>query len=220
MTKPFDSRKYRLQNQRYGVVARWWKATPCECIDPATGQSTGDCQLCEQDGRRYSEQTLPAGEDNQPARVLVYESRGEIQTTEFDALPVGTSMISLFPDLMPVARLDRFALPGRWEAQRQVIKRGSSDFDKLAFGPVAGIARIAQNDGIIASANYRVNSELASARIEWTGATRPAEGTNYSVEYHAYTPYYAAYRVKTYGMGSDGRPLQDEWALSMKPVEA
>lgn len=216
MATPFKSRKYRLQNQRYGTLVRWWKAFPCECIDPVSGQSSGDCALCERDGRRYVEQVIANGLDTKPARVLCYESRGEISDTPFGPLPIGTAMMSVFPDLMPVARLDRVALLNRrHEPRRLILTRGATDFDALDFAPVAGILSARQNDAIVAPAHYALNDD----RIQWMGATRPALGTRYTVEYQTLELMYCAHRVKSYGLDPDGVPLQDEWALSLKPRE-
>ena len=220
MATPFKSRLYREQNQRYGVPVRWWKAFPCECIDPVTGQSDVNCPLCERDGRRYIEQSLPNGLDGRPARVLVYESREAIAGTDFGPLPTGTLMMSSFPDLMPVARLDRVALLDRGKMRRQVITRGAgtesdSDFDALDFTPVRDIISITQGAVLIAAANYQMTDD----GVRWTGATRPAAGTRYTVDYASYLIHVCEHRVKDYGTGADGQPLQNEWALSLKPME-
>lgn len=214
MSEPFDSAKYRRQNQKYGALLRWWKAWPCECVDVVTGERDAACPDCEKDGRVYIEQTIPNGIDGLPLRALVIETAIEVNDEEFGLIEVGQTGISVNPSELPLSRGDRvsildaqFAIVGR-----QTIKRASSgDFDALGQGGVAALVIVSQNNvAYTPGTQFTLNAD----RVQWLGATRPAAGTRYSVEFRTY-PQFTCLHLPTQlrGSSSDGAGLPQDWVL-------
>lgn len=223
MTQPFDSRRYRFQNQKSGKPVRWWKAFPCECVDPATGLRDEVCRAsppCNADGRRYEEQELPVGIDGGSLKVLVSETKQEITAEGFGLLQAGSTVISLFRDLMPAARLDRVALLDRFETHREVLVRGALDeTDALTYPAYANYLSCRQNrmGGGVDEFNSDHFGVALSGRVRWFGPIQPAHGSRYTIEYLHFPMYYVARCLANRGDGSDALPLPSDWVLSGQP---
>ncbi len=217
--KPFDTAKYRRQQQLYGQPVRWWKALPCECVNPITGQRDAACVLCEKDGHRYEEQQVPDGYDGQPARVLPYETTTAQKDEEFGLIQVGQTAVSVMPDEFDLARKDWLALLEMQELARQIVARGGGDVDTLPYRSVAKVSAITQGAGeSLELYTPGVDWELQGESVRWLSGHRPAEGTRYSVQLW-FNPLWVCVNLDTkmQGMGSDDKPLPREWILVLKP---
>lgn len=226
MENAFDSRKYRRQNQKYGVPIRWWKALPCECRDPVSGasgvdESGAECELCiGNSGLRYIEQAIPNSVfDGQPCRALVFRTQFEMHDAEFGQIPQGSTGISVLFDELALARGDRvMPLDGQFRAiAREVLTRGAGDLTALSKSPVLAVSLLTANGVIYALGRDFAIRENADG-IEWLtgpGSMRPDAGERVSIEY-AVRPIYTlldgpnAARQES----SDGGALPYEFVLN------
>lgn len=135
-------------------------------------------------GRLYTEQLYCADGTTliSAVRVMVWETTQDIEDAEFGLLPAGTTMLSVIPDEIPAARLDRFVLPDRRIVVRRVLTRGD-DFDDSIFNdasasiptPVDSIVRVWRNNIV-----YRpeIDYTLTNNNIEWLGVTHDITRAN------------------------------------------
>jgi hypothetical protein len=209
--KPFDSRRYRRQNQERGQQVRWWAAIPCECVDPPTGQRDSNCTLCEKDGFRYLEQEIPDGIDGRPARAIFYETTVAHQDAEFGLIQVGQTAVSVFRDEIDLRRKHILVGLHFVEPEGKVVVRGSGDIDVLTTGVVKSISLVTQGAMVYGPDLHYRPTETG---IEWIHATRPAPGSRYSVAFD-FHPRYVVLDINTQlqEMGSDERPLMTDFIL-------
>lgn len=214
MSEPFDAGRYRRQNQTRGVVLRWWRALPCECVDPRSGEADAECTLCEADGRRYVEQFPISAFDGQPSRALVYQTQVEQQDAEWGPIKVGSTAISVMPDEMPITRLDRVVVPSLREARCDTVTRGAGADDALPFAPVAAVSRVEQNGVAFAATAW---SLTLGNTLHWTGIARPAPGTRVTV-FCEVNPVFVALDAGGHPRPSgSGGPLPRELVLTLAP---
>jgi hypothetical protein len=182
MPRGLNAEHQRRLHRDLGEPFRWFKALRCSCYNPADNYYNPDCENGCVDGYLHVEQVVSSA-----ARALVHKSKREIVDEQHGLLPVGTKELSVMPDEAAPGRNDWFIFPEERLCQRAVIQRTAGTlFDTLPHSPIALITDVRQ-DGMVyvASTHYR----LTNNQIEWLGATRPADESNYGIEYF-YNPTY------------------------------
>jgi hypothetical protein len=218
MAKRFETLKYRRQNQVYGVPVRWWRALPCECVDPDTDQPDDACNLCEANGRRYVEQQIKLSAfDGNPSRVLVGQTKIAMVDAEFGSIKEGSTQISVMPDEIDLARLDRVSLidPGLVETVRQIIERGEGLFDAVERTPVVSISLVIRSSTVYVNGRDFASHEHGITWLTGPDAIRPPEGVRYIVETQV-RPVFTVLDVQSSARqsGSDGGLLPREFVLT------
>jgi hypothetical protein len=217
MPKRFDPRKYRRQNQVYGVPVRWWKAQICDCVDPSTGAPSETCTLCEANGRRYIEQTIPLSSfDGKPCRALLFETETELVDHELGAIKQGSTAIAVMPDELPLTRLDRIMpIDAQFvEGKRQTVQRGADAIDRLENRPVISIPWVARRETVYQLGRDYVVHETGIEWLDGPGAIAPDAGQMYAIEYQAGITFTLVDVHATIRANGDGGALPVEFVLT------
>ena len=197
---------YRAQYQQHGRRLRWWKAFLCG--DELIGEVIGPGgEMVERNGYVYIEQVLA-----DDVRCMLYQTKRDFFDPEFGVVPKGSTGISVLPDEIELARLDRVALTDSAWIGRDYVKRGDGEIDELVRQPVVSISQVLFNGNFLNAANYI----SASNGVRWMGG-QLAEGSLYSIEYR-YLPMFE-FLGEEQGVvqrGADGSFLPQRGAVNLK----
>lgn len=176
---------HRQQHQDLGESLRWLKAVHCRCYDPVTRTCDPNCDYGhDQYGMVYIEQVVDPS-----FKALLAQTRQALVDPQFGLIGVNSLRLSVLPDELPLARLDRVILIERQLTARPVLVRGTgTTLDALANTPVVAV-HSAQQDATTYMPG--VDWQLNGGRIEWrAGGQAPNAGSRYRVE-HTYQPTYS-----------------------------
>lgn len=176
---------HRQQHRDLGESLRWLKALHCRCYDPVTRACDPTCACGhDQQGMVYIEQAL-----DPLFKALFSQTRQALVDPQFGLIEVNSLRISVLPDELPLARLDRVILIERQLTARPVLVRGTGmALDALTNTPVVAVQSIQQDTTTYAPG---VDWQLNGNSIEWLpGGQAPAAGSRYRVE-HTYQPTYS-----------------------------
>ena len=183
-----DAQRWRERIHRLGENFRWFPAQLCGCEDYRV------CELCERDGRIYTERVLPSG-----AKAWFAQTEVDIESTEFNVLfPKGSSQITVMPDECWPQRLDRIVASDQEQPSREIVLRNTiTDDDDLVHGYVVSVQSVRQGAEIYTqyvldpeTLEATGDFEILSQGIRWRSNHRPLENTKYAVEYRYQPMFY------------------------------
>jgi|GEM_PF-3572169 len=208
------SRDYRSQYEQHGYPLRWWKGF--QAPNGATGPN-GEAR--NDQGRIYVEQTH--GNDGTPmedCRCMLYRTRRDIYVPDFGLFEKGSTSVSVLPEQVEFARLDRVAFPEVTWIARDFITRGNTNTDTLTQPPVKSIDKVlfypANGNAIVIDPDAY---EAMDNGIKWLHNEIPYNGV-YSVEYH-YLPIFEWLMVEDLGVvqrGSDRSKLPQRGLITQR----
>jgi hypothetical protein len=195
----FNVERHRDFIRRRGEPIEFWKALPCSCRNPISGEWDRSHPVCDGTGYLYTQQPVSA------YRGLVRNVSLDQVLASFGSLRVGDITCTTMPDEIPIAVGDLVAVPSRTfrVTDTRVRARGNpqidSMLDPLRHERVSSIARVwdathgdyTQNGEGVENPEY----ELSGHAVKWLppgGAVHnPSRDAVYSVEYYAYATYIA-----------------------------
>jgi len=210
----FTSRDYLAQYQAHGYPLRWWKSysAPDDATGP-NGEQRND------QGRIYIEQT--AGNDSTPiadCRCMLYRTERAVYVPDFGLFEKGSTSISVLPEQVEFARLDRVAFPEVTWIARDFVTRGNTDTDTLTQPPVVVIDKVlyypASGNAVVIDPDSYV---AVDGGINWLDDSIPLNGV-YSVEYH-YLPIFEWLMVEDMGVvqrGTDRSKLPQRGLITQR----
>lgn len=141
-------------------------------------------------------------------RIFIHTTMKEEQGGEWGVLPVGTTMMACMPaDMWPV-RGDRFILTERVDRARVLVTRDADTTDVIQHSPLVSVVEIRNGSTLYSADEDDPDYTVSGQTITWTGATKPANGVRYSVEFE-YRPTYEYYPLseRLPRVGADGEYL-------------
>jgi hypothetical protein len=173
---------FRAVHHEHGETYRWFKALEATNYDPSDNTYTRGASGVEK-GHKFVEQTVPTA-----ARILVWDSTSGMQDeADTGTLPEGASWCSVMPDETYFGYMDEVILTQRAAVKRVVMTRATGTvYDALPRTPAVALVDVRQSSTVYAPTTHYV---LSNDRIQWVGATKPADGTKYAVEF-TYSPTY------------------------------
>lgn len=181
--------EFRALIAMHGMRVRYYRAFPCPCRNPATGDFARDCALLQagecNGAIAYREQTLPGA-----ARVYFDRAKKTVDDSELGLITVGDMMAYAMPDEVPLERGDRLVVLDWFLETREVRQRGDSDRDALiqkfpfAIDNISWLDGADWVDGASGTDASLVKDGNGNGVVVWSSAgNAPPEGQNYTIIY-------------------------------------
>lgn len=186
-----------------GYSFRYWESFDARGLAPSFSGPNGE--VASRDGQLYIERDVSG------LKVMLWQTKQELDSPEFGLIRVGTTMVSYMPDQMALARNDRLLILSTAKTltvKRTVTATGTATTVLPDFYPVE-VLRVLADGEFLNPSQYSLNGNV----ISWQG-TPP--NSQLLLRLNIYPLYKFLGNVDQRGpMGRDGRSLPASGALTL-----